>query len=140
MPYYIQKINTITEPFLEILEIFYFLTQWTGLHGRAWPYSTQELHHQTLPSMNINLHPENQSNNSILSKDIGTLGKSRHAWLHPAKITWSNCSFHECLTTWKKSTQWLEPFQRYLEFLILHYFGQARTCLTKPNKNYMIKL
>ena len=31
-------------------------------------------------------------------------GHATHAWSHPRKTSWSNCSFHRYLSTWKKQT------------------------------------
>ena len=54
-----KKTNTITRPFLEILVICYFLTQWKGVPGHAWPYSTW------IMSSNVTLH-ECNSNSKII--------------------------------------------------------------------------
>ena len=36
-----------------------------------------------------------------------------HTWLNPKKTTWSNCNFHENLTTFKKQTLYLKQFLWY---------------------------
>ena len=43
----------------------------------------------------------------IFSEHLG------HPWLNPKNITWSNCNFHEHLTTFKKGTLYLKLFLWY---------------------------
>ena len=86
--------------------------------------------------------------NSTISKDITCslflkiLRMSEHPWLHPIKlILLSNCTLHRCLIIWNNQyIDWLKPFQKYWQLIILETFRDARTCLTSPNKNYMMKL
>ena len=69
----------------------------------------------------------NLSSKSVLLIFSDYLG---HAWPNPKKITWSNCDFHENLTTFKKETLYLSFCDIKTSIILQSNWSQAFSYIT----------
>ena len=83
---------------------------------------TSSFHRNPKPTIVHHLKPKKtmHSWNNFVFQNLYCLfvisGHFGHAWLNPTKITWSNCSFHECPTShMQKFNTVTQPFPEILD-------------------------